>query len=239
VLETNNLLEISNPLQKENKFLRNSLIPGLLKAVAKNPAFDQTFLFEIGNIFDKNEEKTVLAFVSAGKKAKNALDEVIEKICSLTSIDRNVIKIKEIAQVELQRYKIKKPVAYAAEVQISDLMKNVKLTDDYQLKIPDDGISYRQVSRFPSVTRDLAFIVNADIDAVQVEKAILEASESVLLTEVFDEFTSAQFGENKKNIALHLWLQDLNKTITDEEIAQIMQVIINHIEKKFDAKIRG
>ncbi|HOX41761.1 MAG TPA: phenylalanine--tRNA ligase subunit beta, partial [bacterium] len=94
-LHTNELLEIANPVQPENKYMRNSLIPGLLKVVAKNGTFDPLFIFEIGNVFSKDFELTNLAIVAAGKNAKKEIHSAVEQIESELNIERK-IDIKEL-----------------------------------------------------------------------------------------------------------------------------------------------
>lgn len=235
-----NILEISNPLQKENKFLRNSLIPGLLKAVAKNPSFDQVFLFETGNVFTKDCEKTNLSLIAAGKDAKNVIYKAIEILAEKLKKDLKNYPIMELPREELTMFKIKKPMCYAWEIEIDQLFAETDyLKSDIEFILPTQKIDYKNVSKYPTVVRDLAFIVEKNIDGRDLTKTIVEASDKVLLTEIFDEFQSEKFGENNKNIAIHLWLQDEEKTISDSEIAEIMELIVNIVEQKFNAKLRA
>jgi len=239
-LSTESLLEVSNPIQKENKYLRSSLIPGLLKAVAKNPAFDQVFLFEIGNVFSKTNEKTNLAIVVSGKNAKNAIEEAIDKLAEITSISKSIFEINELYRDDLVRYKIKKPMTYAIEISIDKIFEKLNLEDEkLKLKIKDSDIKYRQVSKYPAVVRDVAFIVDESVDSKQIEKGITDSSPEILLIEKFDEFSSDKFGVNKKNVAYHLWFQNIDKTITDSEIEIVMKRIIEKQEKQFNAKLRS
>jgi phenylalanyl-tRNA synthetase beta subunit len=55
---------------------------------------------------------------------------------------------------------------------------------------------------------------------------------------LFDEFSSDKFGEDKKNVAYHIYLQAESKTLTDKEAEEIVEKIISSIEKAFEAKIR-
>lgn len=239
-LSTQNLLEVSNPTQKDNKYLRSSLIPGLLKAVAKNPAFDQVFLFEIGNVFSENDETTKLAIVVSGKNAKAAIEDAISKLIDITNLSRTNFKINELSRDDLVRYKIKKPVTYAIEVDIDQIFQKMDIDDKkLEFKTENSNIKYRQVSKYPAVVRDIAFIVDEGIDSAIIEKGITDSSSEVLLIEKFDEFSSSKFGDNKKNVAYHLWFQNIDKTITDDEIEKVMKRIISKIEKQFNAKLRS
>jgi phenylalanyl-tRNA synthetase beta chain len=115
----------------------------------------------------------------------------------------------------------------------------MKLRDEEaELKIEDKKVIYKPVSKFPPVTRDLAFIVNSDIDTSKVEKEIGNISELISRVELFDEFSSDKFGQNKKNIAFHLYLQGPDRTLTDKEADEIIDKVINQIRTKYSAQLR-
>lgn len=237
-LETVNLLEIANPVQPENKFLRNSLVPGILKSIAKNPAFDPILIFEFGNVFGKDFELTNIALAASGKNAKAAVTKAISALKSGLDIKRE-IEIKELTRDELIRYKIRKPITYYVELNAVDLINEANFGGkDLSLKTESKEIQYRPISKFPAMTRDLAFIVDAQISAHTIMKSIYATTPSITLVELFDEFTSDKFGIGKKNLAYHLYLQNYDRTMTDQEAEEITGNIVKNIEKEFDAKLR-
>ncbi|MFA4996383.1 MAG: phenylalanine--tRNA ligase subunit beta [Patescibacteria group bacterium] len=238
-LKTKDLLEIANPIQPENKYLRNSLVPGLLKSIAKNPSFDLILFFEVGKVFSRKNENNNLAIVSAGKNAKNEIEKVIENICVRFKIDKKYFNIKELTTNELQKFKIKKPVVYKSELNLDNLISLIKVSgEDLELKLNQKRINYRPVSKFPAITRDLAFIVDKKIESSAVEETITEISELIARVELFDEFTSDKFGVNKKNIAFHIYLQHPERTMIDKEADDIIKSVIKNIEGKFKASLR-
>jgi len=85
----------------------------------------------------------------------------------------------------------------------------------------------------------LAFIVDTNLDSEKLQKTIEESSNVILLVELFDEFVSDKFGKDKKNLAYHIWLQDINKPVSDENADKIINNIIKTIESKFQAKLRS
>ncbi|MCX6809134.1 MAG: phenylalanine--tRNA ligase subunit beta [Candidatus Berkelbacteria bacterium] len=236
-IDSSNLVEVANPVQEEIQYLRNSLIPGLLRGVAKNPSFDDIELFELGNVFSKFDEWTSIAIVTAGKSARKA-KIIVDELCKKFAFDKSDFNLYEINQEELKRFKIKKPTVFVAEAKIADLLAKGKF-DDLKLGVSDKKVEYRPISKFPPVKRDLAFVVDNNIESAAIRNSILKASENVILSEVFDEFSSDKLGKNKKNIAFHIWLESLDKTLSDAEADEIILKIVSELEKKFGAKIRS
>jgi len=235
-LDAKDLVEVANPVQPENKFMRNSLIPKLLFAVAKNPSFDSTPLFEIGNIFTGKKESTSLGIVCAGKNAKSQIEEASLLISTLLKSEINVTSLN---RDELQRFKIKKPEVLYFEVNLTNELPKLKATEsELKLSIKKDVVHYRPVSRYPSITRDLAFVLDKKVKASEVSNDIYEISNNINRVELFDEFASDKLGTNKKNLAFHLYIQDVDKTMNDKEADEIIKNIVKNISKKYDAKLR-
>ena len=100
-------------------------------------------------------------------------------------------------------------------------------------------MKYKELSKFPTVKKDLAFIVDKDITASEMEKTI-KANGGKLLQkiEIFDLYIGKGIPEGKKSIAFSIELEDKTKTLTDEEIIASMNKITEGIEKKFGAELR-
>ena len=237
-LNVKNLLEISNPIQPENKYLRNSLVPGLLKNIAKNPSFDQIAIFEIGHIFSKTSEFTNLAIATAGKSLE-LHDKTIAKLALEFKIAEKEFKISQFTRDELIRYKVKKPAVEVTEIILSKIVENKKIDQSIVLKTASGKILYRGVSKYPAITRDLAFVVDKKLDIKKVSDDIYAVSELINRVELFDEFASEKFGIGKKNIAFHICLQSKYKTLKDSEAEDVIKAIIKSIERKYKAKLRG
>ncbi len=237
-LDVTNLLELANPVQPENKYMRNSLIPGLLKTIAKNPTFDPILIFEVGNVFTKESENTNIALASSGKNAKKMLEKALESLKRELNY-QEPIEINELSRDELLKYKIRKPVTYFLEISTEKLIENSNFEEkDLSLKIFAKNIHYRPISKFPSLTRDLAFILNKDTDADMVADIIYNVSALINRVELFDEFAHERFGDNNKNIAFHLYLQHAERTLTDIEADDIINTVVKEVENNFSAKLR-
>lgn len=235
-LNSKNLLEVANPMQPENKYLRNSLIPGLLKNIAKNPTFDQILLFEIGHIYKKSNEQINLAIAISGKLAESISESVEEILRQLNLIDFSVRN--NYNRDNLLVYKIKKPSAILFEINLTQAFSNKKVDQSLSLKTSKETKTYRGVSKYPAITRDLAFITDKKIKASEISKEIYLVSEMINRVELFDEFSSDKFGAGKKNLAFHIYLQSMSRTLKDSEANEIIENIIKTINKKFSAKLR-
>lgn len=237
-LEAGDLLEVANPVQPENKFMRNSLLPGLLRTIAKNPAFDPILAFEIGNVFTKDREESNLSIVASGKQAKKAIDSALMSIKDYFALNED-IKATELSRDDLTRFKIKKPVTYTFEISVEKLLSDAKIEQDkLSLVESDKTIHYRPISKYPSITRDLAFIVENSVNGNELIHLMYNQSDLINRVELFDEFSSDKFGKNKKNIAFHLDLQHQDRTLTDKEADEITKGIIEKIKSKYSAELR-
>jgi len=237
-LKSSDLLEVANPLQPENRLLRNSLIPGLLKNVAKNPAFDKVLLFEIGHIFNKTREDQNLAIVST-EKSKEEFVQFVDVFAKQMEIDSKLFKIKFYQKGELISYKIKRQNVCVAEVNLSKAFENISVDQKLTIKPYSLAGMYRGVSKFPSLTRDLAFVVDKNIKSNEILQQIYKQSPIVNRVELFDEFVSDKFGADKKNLAYHIFLQAYDRTLTDDEAGVVIKDIIAAISNLFKAKLRS
>jgi len=233
------LLEVANPVQSENKYMRSSLVPGLMRAIAKNPTFDPILIFEFGNVFTSDAELTNFSVASSGRSAKTVIENCVKTLSDKTGLNAGDFEIKEYSRDDLQKYKIKKANVYVFEIDSKLIIKAMRTKDNTSdFKTNYKPITYREISKYPPVNRDLAFIVDANISLDQLADEIYKTSKNVVLVEPFDEFTDDRFGGNKKSVALHIWLQDLTKTLSDTEAEKEISKIISNLSNKFEAKLR-
>lgn len=236
-IDDQNLLVIKNPVQPENKYMRNSLIPGLLKSVAKNPTFDPVLLFEVGNVFSKDRESSMTGVVASGKDAGKIIEIAKDAISHLGY--KSEIKSLELKGDDANKYKIKKQRTCAFEISTAELIAAMEISDDdLDLAIDNRDVHFRPISKFPAVTRDLAFILDAGIRSDDIIDEIYKLSDLINRVELFDEFKSDKFGQNKKNVAFHIYLQASDRTLNDAEAEKIVKGVVTNIENKFEAKLR-
>jgi phenylalanyl-tRNA synthetase beta chain len=118
---------------------------------------------------------------------------------------------------------------YVAELNISQLFKH-RITDKKYLAIP----------KYPAVERDLALIVDEDIEAEKLEQKITKAAGNLLTRiEIFDVFRGKQIPAGKKSLAFRLVFQSKERTLTEEEVNTLLDKIFRVVEKTFHAKLRA
>ena len=100
--------------------------------------------------------------------------------------------------------------------------------------------TYTGFSKFPTVRRDVAFVVDSSILVGDVEKAITQAGGSIIQSvTLFDVFSGSSVGEGKKSIAFSVNLNSSEKTLTEKEIEATVKQIIQSVTSQFDATLRS
>ncbi len=124
-----------------------------------------------------------------------------------------------------------------------DIRQNVWYADifweNWLKSAAENTIRFKEMGRFPSVNRDLAFVVDKTLEYGRIEKTARSLSIGKLKDiGLFDIFESDKLGEGKKSMAMSFVFQDDEKTLTDNEVEQFMQKIITIFEKDLNAQIR-
>ncbi|MBM3440409.1 MAG: phenylalanine--tRNA ligase subunit beta, partial [Bacteroidetes bacterium] len=98
---------------------------------------------------------------------------------------------------------------------------------------------YEEIARFPMVERDLSIVIQKQHSYAQVEAAVAAAQVKKLKhVSLFDVFESEKLGADKKSLALHFKFADEDKTLTDEEVENMMGKLMQSLEKNLNAEIR-
>jgi phenylalanyl-tRNA synthetase beta chain len=101
-------------------------------------------------------------------------------------------------------------------------------------------LAFEEVSPYPDVRQDLAFVVDEDIPAAELLTAIREtAGELLRELEVFDEYRGAQIGEGKRSLAFRLSFGSMEGTLTDEDVAPVRASIVDALASQFGAVLRA
>ena len=110
---------------------------------------------------------------------------------------------------------------------------------DELLKKKVGKMKYKEISKYPSINKDIALVVDKNAVSQNIEKVIKSAGGSLLTNiEVFDVYTGIGIGADKKSIAYSLTFSDMKKTLTDEEVNSLMEKIIEATSKKCGAELR-
>ena len=150
---------------------------------------------------------------------------------SLQIADRNGKVFVELGLVRsalTARLGIEMPV-YFADLNWTALMKKVR----------NASVSFREISKFPAVSRDLALLVDKSVEFAAIERVAYACEKKLLRSVVlFDVYEGKNLEAGKKSYAVNFILQDETKTMSDKQTDAIMQKIIAQLEKQIGAKLR-
>ena len=258
-------VKMLNNLSAELDVMRPSMLETGLEAVAYNLNRQNNFIsfFEIGKIYGKSNagkyfESEQLAIYLSGKQqadgwrskegeqdfyvakgiAKAILDLLglkgVQEKTATNGLTELVWNKKAMGSIEimstkkLQAFGIKQSVFYI-NFDIATLLSA------FQCK----SVIYKEVSKYPSVERDLALVIDKNIPYESILTCIAEAKLTALTsTRVFDIFESDKLGQGKKSVAINFVFNAPDKTLTDVEIDAMMKKLVLLFEKNIQAEIR-
>ena len=103
-----------------------------------------------------------------------------------------------------------------------------------------EAADFEEVSPFPEVRQDLAFVVDEDVPAAAVAAAIREAGGPELRhVAVFDEYRGEQIGAGRRSLAFSVSFGSPERTLTDEDVAPLRAAIVDALAQQFGAELRG
>lgn len=128
----------------------------------------------------------------------------------------------------LEKFALESPV-YFADLRWQVLMKC----------IAGKTVSYREISKFPAVSRDLALLVDEGVEFGQIEKIAYQTEKKLLrAVNLFDVYEGKNLPQGKKSYAVNFILQDDSKTLNDKQITSIMQKLVQQLTKQLGAELR-
>lgn len=150
------------------------------------------------------------------------------------AIDYTTRNGKHIARIGILSHKQRKAFDIDQEVYYADITWKALLA-----AVKNQRVSYKELSRFPAVKRDLALLIDSQVSFAEIEKTAYE-SEKKLLKEVwlFDVYEGKNLEPGKKSYAVSFLLQDENQTLNEKQIEKIMQRLIQNFQSKLGAQLR-
>ena len=253
---------LPNPMSNDKECIRTTLIPSLLNVLNYNKTHkvSDIMIYEIAKTYDINyQETSKVCVLMKGNYINNnwnnikipvdfyLIKGILENILDYLGLkNRYSLVVDNIsnmhpgmsAKVLLDRKEIgiigrihpllAKDDIYLFEINMDALITNIK------------PIKYKEVSKYPSINKDLAFIVKKDVSSDEISDVIKKSGGRLLNNiEVFDVYTGEKLENNEKSIAYSLTFNDPTKTLTEEEINTLFEKIIKDVESKLDAKLRN
>jgi phenylalanyl-tRNA synthetase beta chain len=262
-------LVLSNPLAENLSAMRTSLWPGLVQATLDNQRRQQTRLrlFEAGLVFLPQPEglsqRPVLAALATGTAYPEQWGEPsrpvdfydikgdVEAILQATGCDGEFqfVPGQHPALHPGQATQIlrhDRPVGWIGAIHPGIESRLELLSTAYIFALALDEIEpaciprFEDLSKFPAIRRDLAIVLDEGIPAQAVHDCIIETGEDLLKeVRLFDLYQGKGVREGKKSLALGLILQHISRTLTDQEVDAILKQIIERLDKRLGASLRG
>ncbi len=261
---------ILNPLTDEREVFRTHILHSLLKVATYNVARQNKnlALFESGHMMSKTSSSTHLAIVLMGRDERRGEMETIPY--DFYHMKGLVESIMSMLGIETSRYRFEKNLSHLDELhpgksaeiifqnqvigrfgelhpnQIAayDLGKTsavvLEMNLDSLLTAKVGVTKMAPISRFPSVSHDLALVVNKDVVAKDLIKSIKVTGRGLVSeAQVFDVYEGENLGENKKSIAISVTYSSDDHTLSDKEITEMENRIKFELTKQFGAELRG
>lgn len=256
------VVKLMAPLTEDRSCLRYSMIPSLMKIWEYNKKrnIKDISIFEIGkgfykkNTYGENNRLCALMYGSYylglhNKKVdfymiKGIVEELLDYlgyqnrysfttenipkelhpgISASISVNRDIVGI--IGKVHPS---ITKEDIYVFEINLDQL---------FEKKV--GKMKYKEISKFPGITKDLAFIVDKNVTAGEISSTIKKVGGRLLKeVRIFDVYTGDKLHNNQKSIAFSLYFEDSKKTLSDEEVMEIFNKIIEKVRITHHAILR-
>lgn len=261
-------VKILNPLSSDLDVMRQSMLYSGLEAVSynQNRRNGDLKLYEFGKTYHINngkyEERNHLSVFLSGKEAteqwnqsaktmsfyhlKGMVDAVLKKL-NIVNLQSDEVQHPDFAYGVQYRRGTKILVEFGAvatkALKTIDLKSGVFYADfnwDMILMlVKNNSITYKEVSKFPAVRRDLSLLLDQKIRFEDLKRIALKTEKNLLKeVNIFDVYQGDKLPEDKKSYALSFILQDEEKTLTDQQIDGIMQKLIANFGKEAGAEIR-
>jgi phenylalanyl-tRNA synthetase beta chain len=257
-----NAIQLRNPLSEDHVALRPSLISGLLAVLERNirAGAERVAIFELGRVFvpPAGKEERRLGILLWGKMAstshwrtreKRQLDFVdlkgaIESLAA-PSLSFRRSEHRDLA-LATEVFSHERAIGFAgqlsgARASTLDASGQIFLAEvhvDLVLGGQESAKTFREIDRFPAITRDIAMIVPEKISHAEILRAIENPKEPLLESvQLFDLFTE-EIGAARKSLAYRLTYRDRSRTLTSEEVAAAHAKIRERLRRDLGAELR-
>ena len=261
-------LVLSNPISSEMSVMRSSLWPGMLAAAAANASRqqDRIRLFEFGKSFhgtlaDHNEVVRIAGLTSGstlpeqwGSKSQSVdffdIKSDVSAVLRLATDESNIefIAAEHPALQPGQTANILRNEILIGTVgklhprhtKAFDIKRDVFLFElDAMVALGSAAPEASPVSKYPSIRRDIAVIVDDRISSDELVSAVASAAPDLISTvRIFDIYKGPGIEAGLKSVALGLILQETSRTLTDDDADAVMTAAVRKLEEKFAAELR-
>ncbi|EMR11913.1 phenylalanyl-tRNA synthetase subunit beta [Methylophaga lonarensis MPL] len=260
-------IALANPISADLSVMRLSLWPGLMQALTYNlnRQQDRVRLFELGRVFNGSlpdvDQPLFIAGLISGQRFPEQwasqdqkldffdIKADVEAILAMGGGDITFVAEQHAALHPGQSarvYKNDQAIGWLGAlhprlnksfgVQTKVYLFELSLEQTLLAQVP----SFKPLSRFPSIRRDLAIVVDNQINAGEIQDCLKLIDSDILKSiQVFDVYTGDGVELGKKSIALAFHIQHGERTLTDEEVDTLMQQVTETLERSVAAVVRS
>lgn len=256
-------VKVMMPLTEDRAVMRESLLNGVVDAIAYNKArkIENLALYEIGKVYSEGREEKHLAIALNGlfssqlwngeKQAssfyllKGILDTLFERL------GLEVLYEKSNEYNNFHPGRTAKIIYHGQEIGVigelhpkfakeHDVDGTIVLEINLEsVLVENKKLKYHSINKYPSIERDIAIVVNDGVSAQALENAIKKATNNTLTKiEVFDLYRGEALGLEFKSIAFRLTFEDYNKTLETKDVDNQIDNILKKLAKDFNARLR-
>ena len=251
---------LPNPMSQDKSIVRTTLIPSLLNVYEYNKSHgvEDVSIYEIAKTYDKKyNESTKISGLMTGiinpntwktstkvdfyiikGIVENLLDYMgytnrysfvrgkVEDLHPGVSADI-ILDGKKIGIIGKVHPNITKKEIYVFELELNSIFGRT------------NKLKFIEAYKYPSITKDMSFIIDKNIDSQDIIKTIKKASNKTLQdVSVFDVYEGESIDSNKKSVAFSLLFNGIDRTLTDEEVMDTFNKIIDKVVSTHNAKLR-
>lgn len=261
-------IELASPMSEERRWIRTSILASLLDVVTYNHArsIKDVNVFELSDVAGVHGAKMHLAIAMSGTlqqtrwsndvtpsdfyTLKGLIESFLEQIgiaAQRISFVENDLDTKHFHPYRSAKLMLgKQCVGILGQIhpQYGKGITMAEIDFDALIDVKKSKIKFTPVSKYPSVSRDLAFVLDRKMPVQKVVDTIqrqgrLNKEMIIRDVEVFDVYEGEHVAKHEKSVALSITFQSDTHTLKDNEINQVFESILEHIQKDCNATLRG
>ena len=261
--EFSNEISLLMPMTSDRETLRETLLNSIVEDLRYNSARQQQDLaiFEIGKGYNTNGEYDLLAVglkgmfnsnLWQGKKTVSdfyLLKGILEQLLSYIGIEATFVK-----GVNNGLHNGQTAFVMAGDTKIGvigalhpAILKENDITDGFVFelnlteiyKIRNIKNNYKPISKFPTVSRDIAILIDKNVPSSDIVALIKQTAKKLVDINIFDVYQGDKIDPSLKSIAISLEFQDVEKTLTSEDVDKFINQILKRLDFTYQAKLRS
>lgn len=257
-------IKLLMPLTSDRAYMRLSLLNGIMEVINYNLARQMTdiSIFEIGKRYNIHNEELMLAGGLTGNFSNNLwqgqnikvdfylVKGILDNLANKLNVKFDYVPYEKIKETYHPGRQAKilvenEEVGFIASIHPEFRLKH-DLKDTYVFEISLDklfkhvnNIKYETTSKYPSIERDLAIIIDDKVSADEVLKVVKMVAKKYLVSiNIFDLYKDKSLGENKKSLAFKMVFVDKEKTLDSKDVDKVINSILNRLDYYFKAELR-